>query len=136
MASGGAWTVQPFVSLSPSVSRQGIGDPFVLLLQLILTSTCTVHVRSRLLSRPLSFTPLPHSLPVTLDISPLTMATSLLIYPSPPHPSPPPLTTSPPSTGVWSLPGYVSLWSECTSMSTATVAHSPLQPPPPPPTSK
>ena len=38
-----------------------------------------------------------------------------------PHPSPPPLTTSPPPTGVWTLPGYVSLWSECTSISTATV---------------
>ena len=127
MASGGAWTVQPFVSLSPSVTRRGIGGKetrscyFTLLLQLILTSTCTVHVCSHLLPHPLSFTPLPHSPPIRSDISPLNF---LLIYPSLPHhftpsplhPSPPPLTTSPPPTGVWTLPGYVSLWSECTSM--------------------
>ena len=108
---------------------------FTLLLQLIVTSTYTVHVRSCLLPRPLSFTPLPHSLPVTSDISPLTMATSLLIYPSPPHTLIPHLHLSPPPLPpqVWPLPGYVSLCSEFTLMSTATVAHSPLQPPPPPP---
>ena len=83
------------------------------------------HVHSRSSPPPPSLPPchirhfFPHHLPLNL---PLTTS----------HPHPSPLTTSPPPTGVWMLPGYVSLWSECTSMSTATVAHSPLQHPPPP----
>ena len=109
MASGGAWTVQPFVSLSPSVSRRVIGDPLVLL-----------HTAFAVNSHKYMY---------------IYCTCTFSLTPSPPHTLIPHLHLSPPPlpSQVWLLPGYVSLCSECTLMSTAIVAHSPLQPPPPPP---